>query len=160
MFMPKINWLKLIAAIVICQAAGGIGSIFTTQSVSTWYLTLNKPIFNPPSWVFAPVWTLLFLLMGISLYLVWNKREEQERRSKAIIFFSIQYILNIAWSFFFFYLQNPLAAFIEILFLWFFILLTILYFYKTSKIAAYLLIPYIIWVSFAAVLNFSIYLLN
>ena len=158
MLMPKINWLKLIIAIIICQAAGAIGSIFTSQSVSTWYLTLNKPSFNPPGWVFGPVWTLLFLLMGVSLYLVWQKGFKKHK--KALYFFSIQYVLNIAWSYFFFYLQNPLAGFIEILILWLFILLTIIYFYKVSKPAAYLLIPYILWVSFAAVLNYFLYLLN
>jgi tryptophan-rich sensory protein len=158
--MAKINWIKLIISLIICQAAGGIGSIFTAQSVSSWYLTLEKPAFNPPGWVFAPVWTILFLLMGIALYLVWSKKGEQELKIKALIFFAVQWVLNIAWSFFFFYLQNPLAGFIEIFILWIFILLTIIYFYKLSKPAAYLLIPYLAWVSFAAVLNYYLYLLN
>ena len=158
--MKKINWLKLIGAIIICQLAGLIGSFFTSQSVSTWYLTLEKPSFNPPSWIFGPGWTLLFLLMGFSLYLVWNKKKKPVIKNQALIFFSLQWFLNIAWSYFFFYLQNPLAAFIEILILWLFILLTIIYFYKLSKTAAYLLIPYLGWVSFAAVLNYYLYLLN
>jgi len=156
----KINWLKLISAIVICQGAGLIGSIFTSQSVSTWYLTLQKPSFNPPGWVFGPVWTLLFLLMGIALYLVWNAKTTGKTKNMAYLFFGIQYVLNIAWSYFFFYLQNPLAGFIEILILWLFILLTIIYFYKISKPAAYLLIPYLLWVSFAAFLNYNLMILN
>ncbi len=158
--MSKINWIKLIISIIICQAAGAIGSIFTARSVSSWYLTLEKPIFNPPGWVFGPVWTMLFLLMGIALYLVWSKKGKQEVKNKALIFFAVQWVLNIAWSFFFFYLQNPWAGFMEILILWFFILLTIIYFYKLSKPAAYLLIPYLAWVSFATVLNYYLYLLN
>ena len=130
--MRKINWLKLIVSIIICQAAGLIGSVFTSQSVSTWYLTLQKPSFNPPGWIFAPVWTLLFLLMGISLYLVWQKKKKIVIRNQALIFFSLQWLLNIAWSYFFFYLQNPLAGLIEILILWLFILLTLIYFFNLS----------------------------
>jgi len=155
--MKKINWFKLIVAIIICELAGVIGSIFTSQSVGSWYLTLQKPGFNPPAWIFGPVWTILFLLMGISLYLVWQKGLINK---KALIFFCSQYVLNIGWSFCFFYLQNPLAGFIEILVLGLFILLTIIYFYKISRASAYLLIPYLVWVSFAAVLNFFIYYLN
>lgn len=155
--MLKLNYFKLIASIIICQLAGIIGSVFTVSSVSTWYLTLNKPFFNPPSWVFGPVWTLLYLLMGISLYIVWNNKN---RTKKALNIFGIQLILNSLWSILFFGLQSPLFAFIEIIFLWFTILLSIIYFYRISKSAAYLLIPYIIWVSFAAILNFSIFSLN
>jgi len=158
--MPKINWLKLIIAILICQVAGLIGSVFTRNSVSTWYLTLQKPSFNPPNWIFAPVWTFLFLLMGIALYLVWSKRQNQKQKNKALVFFSLQLVLNIVWSFCFFYLHNPLAGLVEILILWIFILLTIIYFYKISRSAAYLLLLYIFWVSFAAVLNYYLYMLN
>jgi len=158
--MKKINWIKLIGAILFCQAAGLIGSIFTVQGVNTWYLTLNKPSFNPPSWVFGPVWTTLFLFMGISLYIVWNRSKNQESRKIAIIFFIIQWVLNILWSLFFFALQNPFLALIEIIILWIFILLTIIYFYKISKWSAYLLIPYILWVSFAAFLNYNLFILN
>jgi len=157
--MKKINWLKLVVSLLICQVAGGIGSVFTAKSVSSWFLTLNKPSFNPPGWIFGPVWTILFLLMGYSLYLVWSKSNEPEAK-KALIFFSLQLVLNIAWSFCFFYLQNPLVAFIEIIILWLAILLTIIYFYKVSKVAAYFLIPYIAWVSFAAFLNFMLFYLN
>jgi len=155
----KINWLKLIAAVVICEAAGGIGSIFTAKAVTTWFQTLNKPSFSPPNWLFAPVWTLLFLLMGISIYLVWQKKSNRQIKT-AVMIFTIQLVLNIAWSFFFFFLQNPLVGLIEIIFLWLFILLTIIYFYKISKSAAYLLVPYILWVTFATLLNYWFYRLN
>jgi tryptophan-rich sensory protein len=155
--MSKIDYFRLISSIIICQLAGIIGSIFTVSSVSSWYATLNKPFFNPPSWVFGPVWTLLYLLMGISLYLIWNNKK---RTKKALLIFGIQLILNSLWSILFFGLQSPLLAFIEIIFLWSAILLSIIYFYRISKVAAYLLVPYILWVSFAAILNLSIFILN
>ncbi|MBT4824782.1 tryptophan-rich sensory protein [Candidatus Woesearchaeota archaeon] len=156
--MVKINYFKLILSIVICQLAGIIGSFFTVSSVSTWFLTLNKPFFNPPSWLFGPVWITLYLLMGISLYLIWNSYNKSSRL--AISFFSIQLVLNSLWSILFFGLKNPLLAFIEIIILWIFILLTIIFSHKKSKTSAYLLIPYILWVTFAAILNFSIFYLN
>jgi tryptophan-rich sensory protein len=157
--MNKNRWVKLVISILICQSAGLIGSIFTSQSVNSWYQTIQKPSFNPPSWVFAPVWTTLFLLMGISLYLVWTKRMNSKVKL-GLIFFGIQLIFNILWSLFFFGLRNPLFGFIEIIILWIFIAITIFQFWKIDKRAAYLLIPYILWVSFAAVLNFSIWVLN
>lgn len=153
--MIKINYWKLIASIIICQLIGIIGSFFTISSVSTWYLTLNKPSFNPPGWIFGSVWTILYLLMGISLYLIWNKKSKT-----AIIFFVIQLFLNLSWSILFFGLKSPLLAFIEIILLWLAILLTIIITYKISKPAAYLLIPYILWVSFAIILNLFIVILN
>jgi translocator protein len=155
----KLNIWKLIVSIVICQLAGLVGSFFTFPAVSTWYLTLNKPSFNPPSWLFGPVWTFLFLLMGISIYLIWTKGPSLNN-SKAFEFFIIQLVLNILWSVLFFGLHSPLAAFIEIILLWIAILLTIIYSFKVSKSVSYLLIPYILWVTFASVLNLSIYLLN
>jgi translocator protein len=158
--MAKVNYWKLIVAIIVCQLAGFIGSFFTISSVSTWYLTLNKPFFNPPSWLFGPVWITLYLLMGISLYLVWNRGINGKTSRIAITFFSIQLILNSLWSILFFGLKSPLYAFMEIIFLWAAILLTIIYFNRISKPASYLLIPYILWVSFAAVLNLSIFILN
>ena len=147
---------KFIISIVVPFIIAGIGSFFTSSSVGTWYVTLVKPVFNPPSWVFGPVWTVLYLLMGISLYMVWIKRVE----IKAMIFFGVQLFLNALWSIIFFGLNNPLYAFIEIILLWFSIVFTIYYFYKIEKTAAYLLIPYLLWVSFAAILNFSIMILN
>ena len=147
---------KFIISIVVPFIIAGIGSFFTSSSVGTWYVTLVKPVFNPPSWVFGPVWTVLYLLMGISLYMVWIKRVG----IKAMIFFGVQLFLNALWSIIFFGLNNPLYAFIEIILLWFSIVFTIYYFYKIEKTAAYLLIPYLLWVSFAAILNFSIMILN
>jgi tryptophan-rich sensory protein len=154
--MRSINWYKLIISLVICLAAGFIGSIFTTPAIGAWYATLHKPAFNPPNWIFGPVWTILFILMGLAFYLVWQKPNNK----KALIIFVIQLVLNIAWSFCFFYLQNPLAGLLEIVVLWIFILLTIINFYKIYQPTAYLLIPYILWVSFAVVLNYYLYRLN
>lgn len=156
--MVKIKYLKLLFSLAICQLTGIIGSFFTITSLSNWYLTLNKPSFNPPNWIFGPVWTILYLLMGISLYLIWKNYNKISRT--AIILFSIQLTLNLLWTILFFGLKNVLFAFIEIIILWIFILLTIITFYKQSKTAAFLLIPYIVWVSFAAILNFSILYLN
>ena len=136
--------------------ASAIGGLFTASSVSTWYVELNKPVFNPPSWIFGPVWTLLYLLIGISLYLVWIKKDDV----RAFFVFGIQLFLNALWSILFFGLKLPLYAFIEIILLWIAILMTIIYFYRINKTSAYLLVPYILWVSFAAVLNFSIFILN
>ena len=153
----SINIIKFIASIVICQVAGGIGAIFTTQSVQTWYPTLQKPSFNPPNWLFAPVWTLLYLLMGISLFLIWKDSKDKKN---AVILFSIQLVLNVLWSVCFFGLKIPLLGLIVIVILLAFILANIISFYKISKIAGILLIPYLLWVSFATVLNFSLWMLN
>lgn len=151
---------KLIGCIFICQLAGIIGSLFTVTSINSWYSNLNKPIFNPPSWVFGPVWTLLYLLMGISLYIILRKGLKTRNQKRGVYIFGVQLALNSLWSILFFGLKSPLLAFIEIIFLWIAIMLSIIYFYKLSKTAAYLLVPYILWVSFAAVLNFSFILLN
>lgn len=151
---------KLVFSIIICQLAGLIGSFFTASSIDTWYAALQKPSFNPPSWIFGPVWVTLFVLMGISLYLVWEKGIKAKGAKTALIFFGIQLALNALWSIIFFGLRSPLYASIEIIILWLAILFTILKFYRISKPAAYLLIPYMLWVSFAAVLNISIAIIN
>lgn len=150
------KWIKLIVAILICQLAGVIGSFFTMPSIPTWYAGLNKPSFSPPNWVFAPVWVTLFTLMGISLYLIWNKGFKR----LPITLFSIQLALNVAWSVIFFGLQSMFYAFIEIIILWISILITILSFYKVSKKAALLLLPYIVWVTIAMTLNYYVWILN
>jgi benzodiazapine receptor len=152
------NRIKLILSILISLAAGAIGSIFTSSAIPTWYAALNKPFFNPPNYLFGPVWTVLYIMMGIALYLVWAKGYKKHK--KAINVFGIQLILNALWSVLFFGMRNPLLAFIEIILLWSAILYTIILFHKTSKTAAYLLIPYLLWVSFASVLNFYIFYLN
>jgi benzodiazapine receptor len=151
---------KLIASLVICQLASVIGSIFTTSAISTWYATLKKPAFTPPNWVFSPAWITLFVLMGISAFLVWNKGLSDQKVKIALSIFVAQLILNVLWSVMFFGLRSPLAGLIEIAVLWIAILLSILYFFKVSHIAGMLLLPYILWVSFAAILNFSIWRLN
>lgn len=151
---PKFNLIKLIFCILITEAAGIFGSIATASSVKTWYVTdLVKSPLNPPSWVFAPVWTLLFFLMGVSLYLVWNKKNN-------LFWFWVQLILNTLWSFLFFGLRSPSLAFYEIIFLWVAILITIVKFWKINKTASALLWPYLAWVSFASILNYSIMILN
>lgn len=137
-----------------------MGSVFTRISVGTWYAALKKPSFTPPNWVFSPVWITLFVLMGIAAFLVWNKGLSDQKVRIALSIFSVQLILNVLWSAMFFGLRSPLAGLIEIAVLWIAILLTILYFFRVSNTAGMLLIPYILWVSFAAVLNFSIWRLN
>jgi len=156
----KINWPLLIISIIIPQSAGLLGSLFTMSSVKDWYPTLNRPSFNPPSWLFAPVWTLLFLLMGIALYLIWNEGLETPGVKKALIFFVAQLILNILWSVFFFGLRSPLLGLVDIVPLVILIALTIVNFKKINPTAGYLLIPYLIWTSFATILNFSLLILN
>lgn len=154
------NITKLIVSILICQSAGLIGSVFTTPAIPAWYATIQKPSFSPPNWLFAPVWITLFLLMGVSLYLIWNKGLKDEKVKSAIIIFTVQLILNILWSFFFFGLKSPLLGFLEIVILWAAILINIVKFYNISKLAGLLLLPYLLWVSFAAFLNFTIFRLN
>jgi benzodiazapine receptor len=151
--------LKLVISIFLCQLAGFLGSLFTAPAIPTWYKTLDKPFFSPPNWIFSPVWISLFILMGISLFMVWRK-QEQPRFKVALIFFFVQLIFNILWSAAFFGLRSPLLGLIEIVLLWAAILLTIQHFLRISKMAGLLLLPYILWVSFAVVLNFSLWILN
>jgi len=157
----KIKNIKLLAgSILLCQAAGIIGSFATVSSVSTWYLTINKPSFNPPSWIFGPVWTTLFVLMGIALYLVWQKAEENKEALRAKKLFLVHLVFNILWSYLFFGLKNLGFAFFEILFLLAFIAYLIFLFAKINKWAGILLVPYLLWGSFATILNFAIWQLN
>ena len=156
----KINYFKLLASLFLCQFAGAVGSVFTASSLKGWYILLEKPVFNPPSWVFFPVWTLLYTLMGISLYIVWEKGLQNKEVKIGLFIFGIQLFLNSLWSFLFFGLRTPYYAFIEIIFLWITILLTIFQFRIISKIASYLLVPYILWVSFASLLNYYLWILN
>ena len=137
----KINLYKLLASILLCQLAGAIGAIFTASSLENWYLMLEKPAFNPPSWIFSPVWILLYTLMGISLYIVWEKGVQQRDVKIGLLIFGIQLGLNTLWSFLFFGLRSPYYAFIEIILLWFAILLTIIQFRRISKTASYPAIP-------------------
>lgn len=152
--------LKIIFSLLICQAAGLIGAIFNSTAVKTWYVHINKPGFTPPNWIFGPVWITLYLLMGISLFLVWNAEINTKVKQAALVLFFIQLILNILWSYFFFYLQSPLYGLIEIVILLIFIIFTMLRFFTIRPLAGFLLVPYVLWVGFAAVLNYSIWQLN
>lgn len=159
--MDKGNkFLRLGISVLVCQLAGAIGALFTSSAIPTWYATLQKPGFSPPNWIFAPVWTLLYLLMGVSLYLVWNNGLAEEKTKKALFVFALQLVLNIAWSFLFFGLHSPALALAGIIVLWLAILLTMIKFYAVSKTAACILLPYLLWVSFATILNFSVLILN
>jgi len=157
----KLNsFLKLIGAVVVSELAGGIGSLFTVSAIPTWYATLAKPALNPPSWIFGPVWTTLYLLMGIAAFLVWKKGWDRKDVQKALGVFLLQLVLNAAWSIIFFGLHSPLWALVDISAMWLAIVWTMVLFYRISKPAMWLLLPYILWVSFAAYLNYSILALN
>jgi benzodiazapine receptor len=152
--------VKLVVSLVACQCAGLIGSVFTIPAIPTWYATLQKPFFNPPNWLFAPAWVTLYLLMGIAAFLVWRRGLGQKGVKSALIIFLVQLVLNALWSVVFFGLRSPLWGAVVILALWVAILLTILRFFKISTAAGALLLPYILWVSFASVLNIAILVLN
>lgn len=152
--------IKFVASIAICEFVGIMSVPFTITSIPTWYATLHKPFFSPPNWIFGPVWTTLYFLMGISMYLVWGKGLKTKKVKAALLFFVLQLLLNFIWSILFFGFHSPLFAFVDIILLLFTITLTIVKFYKISKPASYLLLPYLLWVSFATLLNFSILVLN
>jgi benzodiazapine receptor len=154
------NWPKLLASIVTCQLAGVLGAFFTRAAIPSWYAYLKKPSFTPPGWLFGPAWISLYLLMGIAAYLVWQKGFTERGVRTALGVFIFQLLLNALWSPAFFGCRSPLAGMIVIVLLWLAILLTIFLFFKISRPAALLLLPYILWVSYAAALNISIYLLN
>jgi tryptophan-rich sensory protein len=152
--------IRLVAAIVVCQLGGIVGSVFTVSAIPGWYAGLNKPFFNPPAWLFEPAWLTLYTLMGIALFLVWEKGFKEKENRQALQVFGLQLVFNAAWSIIFFGLHAVFIAFIEIIVLWVLILVTIIKFNKVSRKAALLLVPYIAWVSFAAVLNLFIWMLN
>jgi benzodiazapine receptor len=156
----QVRILKLVISLIICQFAGFIGSVFTTPAIPTWYVTLTKPSFTPPNWLFSPVWTFLFVLMGISAFLVWDKGLDDKQVKTALSIFGVQLILNILWSAVFFGFRSPFAGLIEITILWIAIWLTVVNFFKVSRTAGLLILPYILWVSFAIALNFFIWRLN
>jgi benzodiazapine receptor len=152
--------LRILAFILVCELAGIIGSFFTAPSIPGWYAGLAKPPFNPPGWVFAPVWTILYALMGLAAYLVYEKGPQRSDVRKALVVFAGQLLLNALWSVVFFGTHLILGAAVVIILLWGMIVGTIWLFSRLSKAAAYLLVPYILWVSFATVLNISLYVLN
>jgi len=138
---------------------GFLSGMSTTTEIQTWHVYLQKPSFNPPNYIFGPVWSILYILMGVSLSIILGKQSNRER-TNALLFFALQFILNLGWSFIFFNLHLTGWAFIEIVVLWILILFMIIRFYKISKTAALLQIPYLLWVSFASILNYSIYSIN
>jgi len=151
---------KIIIAVLACLLIGVLGSLFTAPSIPGWYAGLIKPSFSPPNWLFGPAWTLLYILMGISVAIVWHKGTKDKKVKEALKLFGIQLALNAIWSPVFFGARSLFLALIIIIFMWFFILKTIIAFKKVDKLASYLLYPYIAWVSFATILNFSVWFLN
>ena len=152
------NWLKLIISLLLPQIAGGTGASFTITSINSWYRAIEKPSFNPPGWIFGPVWTLLYILMGIASYLIWKSDHPQKKNLLTLYF--VQLGLNALWSPAFFGLESPVLGLMVIIPLLVLIILCVKKFRIISKRATWLMIPYLAWVSFATVLNFSIWWLN
>ena len=152
--------VKLVISLVACQCAGLVGSIFTSPAIPIWYATQEKPPFSPPNWLFAPAWGTLYLLMGVAAFLVWRQGFSKEGVKSALAIFLVQLVINALWSAVFFGLKSPIAGVVAIVVLWVAILFTILKFFRLSVAAGSLLIPYILWVSFATALNIAIWMLN
>lgn len=152
--------VRLALSLALPLAVGGLSGLATARSVADWYPALRKPAFNPPSWVFGPVWTVLYAIMGVALYLVWRQGWERPEVRWAMALFGIQLVLNGVWSLVFFGMRAPGLAFLEIVVLWAAIAATVVAFWRTAPPAGVLMVPYLAWVSFAAVLNGSIWLLN
>jgi tryptophan-rich sensory protein len=154
------DWIRFIVSVVGCEVGGILGTPFTVIALPTWYATLNMPSFAPPNWVFGPVWTLLYFLMGTSFYLIWKQSWQKKKIATAGRFFLAQLALNFIWSPIFFGLRAPLLGLVVIVVMWILIVMTMKKFYPLSRLAFYLLIPYILWVSFATILNAAIVVLN
>lgn len=149
------NYKRLAISLILPQLAGIIGSLFTASAIQTWYAELQRPSFSPPNWIFGPVWVFLYFLMGISAYLIWQKEDKKD-----LGLFWIHLFFNAIWSILFFGLQSPGLALIDIIVIWLFIVVLIIKFWKRSKLASLLLTPYLLWVSFAGILNYYIWQLN
>jgi len=156
----KKKLFRISIAVAICLVIGCLSAIATQSSINTWYVALNKPSFTPPNWVFGPVWTFLYILMGIAAGIVWSKGFYHKWVKTALYHFGFQLLLNAAWSMFFFGLKNPFIALLDIIALFILLLFTIRQFQIVNTVAAYLLIPYVTWIAFAAALNFGIWQLN
>ncbi|MEO6850668.1 MAG: TspO/MBR family protein [Mucilaginibacter sp.] len=156
----KLNTTALIVSILITLAIGFGASLFTRPEIVGWFSKLNKPSFNPPNWLFAPVWTILYILIGVAAYLVWMKVKNTSTYKTATLIYVIQLMLNFSWSIVFFGMHHILGALVVIVLLWMTIILNMVYFSRFSKPAAWLLLPYLLWVSFATALNLGILLLN
>lgn len=157
--MSQLQVIKLIISLALPLGLGTVAGIFTAQSVPEWYANLNRPSFNPPNWIFGPVWTTLYIVMGISLFMIW-KQEISKERNLAIFVFMLQLLLNFGWSFIFFYFKMIGFALIEIILLWITIVMMLFLLYRIQPMASFLNIPYLLWVTFATVLNGSYYFLN
>ena len=155
----SIHWGKLLLCIAGPVLLGALSGYASVESISSWYTSLIKPSFNPPNTIFGPVWTFLYILMGVSFYLILQTPPTPARK-KAVLIFVIQFIFNLSWSFVFFNLQSPFFALINIAILWIMIILMIFSFNPLSRAAAYLQLPYVAWVSFASILNAAIWYLN
>ncbi|MGB3006227.1 MAG: TspO/MBR family protein [Chitinophagaceae bacterium] len=154
------NILKLIISLAIPLAIGATSGFFTVSGVESWFQTINKPTWNPPNWIFGPVWTTLYVMMGIAFFIIWKSEIRSELKKSAIVLFAVQLVLNFFWSFIFFNQHEIGWALVEIIVMWFFILFSIFAFGNISKTAAWLMVPYISWVSFATILNYTIWQLN
>ncbi|MGB3479386.1 MAG: TspO/MBR family protein [bacterium] len=152
--------LKLFISVALCLGIGFIGSLFTSPNVPTWYASLTKPSFSPPNWIFGPVWTFLYILMGIAFAIIWRRYGVLRGAGFAMSIFLVQLVFNILWSAAFFALHSPLLGLIDIIILLVLIVVTIIFFARVSYIGAFLLAPYVLWVSFATLLNAAIYILN
>jgi tryptophan-rich sensory protein len=154
------NFAKLILSLIICQLPGIIGGFIVSGNIDSWYEPLNKPGFSPPNWLFGPVWIFLYLLMGISMFLIWKEDLKNKKIKKSFLIFIFQLVLNTLWTIVFFGMHSISGALIIILALWILILICIINFLKISKTAGVILIPYLLWTTFAAVLNYYIFALN
>ncbi|MCX5680674.1 MAG: tryptophan-rich sensory protein [Candidatus Omnitrophica bacterium] len=152
--------IKLMISIGVCLLGGFVGSFFAASSIGSWYEHLKKPVLNPPAWIFAPVWTMLYIMIGVSAFLVWRRKPRGKDIRIALVLFLVQLLLNFFWSPVFFGMRSPSLSLVIIILMWQTILATIIIFYRISIPAAYLLVPYFIWVSFATYLNAGIYYLN
>ncbi len=155
--MSKSSLVRLVVSIAVCEAAGIVGSAFTISAIPVWYAALQKPWFTPPNWLFAPVWLVLYFLMGLTLYLLWQNRPQSK---VALGAFGVQLLLNVTWSAVFFGVHELFYGFVAIAALWFMILVTIVFSYRVSRSASALLVPYILWVTIASALNYYVWLLN
>lgn len=151
---------KLVISVVGCELVGLLGTPLTVSAIPNWYSSLNKPFFAPPNWIFGPVWTLLYFFMGVSFYLIWKQGWQKKKVKIAGMYFLSQLALNFVWSPIFFGLRSPLLGLIVIAAMWILIVMTMKKFYPLTRLASYLLIPYLLWVSFATLLNASILILN
>ncbi len=150
--------MKLILSLILPQLAGAIGALFTVKAIPTWYATLNKPSFSPPDWLFGSVWLILYLMMGVALYLNWIKKSKQAKCNVRLFF--IHLFFNLIWTPIFFGAKNLFLALIIIIIIWVLIVVMIFKFWKVNKVSSLLLIPYLLWVTFATLLNYSIWKLN